>query len=292
MVFAKGLREPETPRLLSDNSWVCVEMVPPGSVTHITRDGNTITRIAEIERPNGLCVGQEDAIWVAATHPQPSLIKVTMAGNAEVFSTGPDDEPFLFPNDLCFGPDAKLYMTDSGILLEDWEVDGALRPDYKTAPFDGRVYQIDIHTGDVVALDHGIKFTNGIAFGAEGHLYANEMITGYVFRYSLGSNGLVGNREMVGNVMAPDWKGSGFRGPDGMAYGQDGNCYCSLFGQGDVTVMGPDGKHLQRIEVGGRFPTNVAFGPAGEQAIYVTVKETGTLERFDVKTSGAPIYHG
>lgn len=293
MIYTEGLLGPETPRLSKENEWYAVEMGgDPGSVVKLSPDGSTFARLARRGRPNGLVVDQTGKIWIADTHPDPSLVLLDVEGKLEVFTRGPADEPFLFPNDLCFGPDGLLYMTDSGILLNDWAPGGQLRPDWDKAKFDGRVYQINLETGDVKKLDSGIKFTNGIAIGPDGHLYANEMVTGDIFKYELKGGGYVGPRQVYGNSMAPDWKSEGFRGPDGMAFGADGRLYVAMFGQADVTVLDTSGKIQTRMPTEGQFPTNVAFGPDGEKRIYVTEAEKGRIERFDVDQRGARVYLG
>lgn len=292
MIFATGLGAPETPRLMNDKSWLVVEMAPHrGGVTHISADGKTISLVAKTGTPNGLVYDKDGVIWVAETHPHPSLMRVTMDGQAEVYLDTCGGEPFLLPNDLCFGPDGYLYMTDSGMLMTDWVVNGAVRPDWQTAPFDGRVYRIDLRTKAVSKLDTGLRFANGIAFGPDGHLYVNEMITGMVYRYPFNNGAPTGERQTFGNVLAPEWPG-GFRGPDGMAFGADGRLYCTVFGQGDVTVLDSDGSVVRRIRTQGRNPTNVAFGPDGEKRIYVTEHELGQIEVFDVDTPGLPLYYG
>jgi len=292
MIFVTGLGAPETPRLMKDKSWLVVEMAPHrGGVTHISADGKKISLVAKTGTPNGLVCDMNDVIWVAETHPHPSLMRVTMDGQVEVYLDACNGESFLLPNDLCFGPDGSLYMTDSGMLMTDWVVDGAVRPDWQTASFDGRVYRINLKTKAVSKLDTGLRFANGIAIGPDGHLYVNEMITGKVYRYLLKNGVPTGEREDFGNVLAPDWSGE-FRGPDGMAFGADGRLYCAVFGQGDVTVLDPDGSVVRRIRTQGRNPTNVAFGPDGEKRIYVTEHELGQIEVFDVDTPGLSLYYG
>lgn len=293
MIFVKGLGAPETPRLLpTDKSWLCVEMAPPRSgVTHISRDGRDVSAIARTGLPQGLAPDHDGAIWVLNEDPTASLMRVTLEGQVEVFMDEVEGKAMLLSNDLCFGPDGRLYVTDSGMTMADWVVDGAVRPDYASAAFDGRVYQIDLsaHSGRI--LDDGIRFTNGIAMGPDGYLYVNEMISGDIFRYRLAEDGAVGPRESFANVMSEGWTG-GFRGPDGMGFGADGRLYCAVFGEGNVAVVGPDGAVEERISTEGANPTNVAFGPGGEKRLYVTEHELGQIEVFDVATTALPLYYG
>jgi gluconolactonase len=106
-----------------------------------------------------------------------------------VFRTECRGQPFLYPNDLCFGPDGALYLTDSGITAADFEPGGKVRPDFETCPMDGRVYRIDVRTKTIEKIDSGIRFTNGIAFGPDNDRYVNETITGAIYRYHSKSGG-------------------------------------------------------------------------------------------------------
>ena len=291
MIFTTDLSVPEGPVLLPDGSFLCVEMGERGCVTHISPDGETKRTIAKTGRPNGLAVDKDGFIWVAESmKPTPCLIRMTIDGESEVFLTECDGEPFLFPNDLAFGPDGALYMTDSGITFEDFVPGGQIRPDWDTCPIDGRVYRIDVQTKAIKKLDTGIRFTNGIAFDPENNLYSNETITGNVFRY-MWNDGEVGPREYFGNVIAPDTQ-EGLKGPDGMKFDTDGNLYVTVAFQSNVTVLGPDGKVVERIKTDGNFPTNLCFGPPGSKKIYVTEDQNGTMEVFDVDADGLPLYTG
>jgi len=291
MIFISGLSVPEGPVLLKDNSWLVVEMGPDrGCVTHISEDGQTKRVIAKTGRPNGLAVDHNNVIWVAESQ-KPSLIRLTMDGDAEVFLTECRGEAFLFPNDLVFGPDGALYMTDSGILFEDFAPGGKVRPDYMDVYPDGRVYRIDTETKSISKIDSGIRFTNGIVFGPDNNLYVNETLTGMVYRYKWEDGEIIGGREDFGNVISPEAP-EGMKGPDGMKFGLNGNIYVAVFSQGDVTVLGKEGEVVKRIKTKGRMPTNCAFGPKRSKKLYVTEDELGTMEVFDVGTDGFPLYTG
>ena len=291
MIFCSELSVPEGPVLLKDNSWVVVEMgADRGCITHVSEDGQTKEVIAITGRPNGLALDRNGVIWVAETQP-PALIRLTMDGEKEVVLTECNGEAFLFPNDLVFGPDGALYMTDSGILFIDFVHDGKIRPDYLDVHLDGRVYRITVKTMEISRIDSGIRFTNGIVFGPDGNLYANETLTGMVYRYRVKGDGEIGGREDFGNVINPQAP-EGFKGPDGMKFGMDGNLYVTVYGQGDVTVLGKNGEVVKRIKTDGMLPTNCAFGPGGSNKLFVTETEHGTMEVFDVGTDGFPLYDG
>jgi gluconolactonase len=138
----------------------------------------------------------------------------------------------------------------------------------------------------VERLDSGMRFTNGLAFDADGDLYVDETMTGMVFRYRLSQGSAV--RENVGNVLDPALP-TRYRGPDGMAVDVEGRLYCAVFGQGDITVLDRDGRVVDRIPTAGTRPTNVAFA-RDEARIVVTEVEHGRLETFAVPAPGLPLH--
>lgn len=288
-VFATGLGAPETPRLHPDGGWLCVEMAGRPGVTHVDDDG-TSRRIAPAGCPNGLTVATDGSVFVADTVP-PALLRVSMDGTVEKMLSEGDAGPFLLPNDLCFAPSGLLYMTDSGMTMGDWVVDGAPRPDWQTAPFDGKLWEIDTTARTARALDRGLRFANGIAVGPDGMLYVNEMITGDVVRYAVTGGRVTGPREAFANVLADDWAG-GFRGPDGMGFSCDGRLWCTVYGEGVIAVIDAGGAVIDRIATAGNAPTNVAFGRNGKRKLYVTEHQNGAIEVFDVDGEGLPLLTG
>lgn len=286
MKFASGLQLPEGPVALADGSFLVVEG-RRGTVTHVLPGGRDARVIAKTGEPNGLAMDRHGSIWVADVRP-PALIRLSMDGTFERVVTTFSGESLRFPNDLCFGPDGALYLTDSGFFIEDYAPNGVRRPDWRSMQMDGRVYRIDPKTLAIELLDTGIHLANGLAFGPDAALYVAETVGGAIYRYPW-SAGTLGPREEFGNVLAqkdtPD-----LRGPDGIAFDVEGKLYVTVYGQGDVIVLGHDGTVAERILTEGTTPTNVCFGHSGEKRIYVTEYQFGQIECYDVDAPGLPLY--
>lgn len=289
-IFAGDLGDPEGPVLLPDGRWAVVEMSPDtGYVTIISSDGRSKQILAKTGRPNGLTVDAKGMLWIANSVP-PSLIRLDLSGDSEVIASGSESLPFLWPNDLCFGPDGLIYMTDSGVNHGEWQ---KVEPDKRLeAELDGRVFRIDPQGGSVELIDRGFRFTNGIAFGPDNRLYVNESLSGNIYFYDWKDGRLVADRQLFGNVQ--DSEPEGVLGhPDGMAFGANGYLYVTVYSRGEVVVFDAGGTVVKRIET--RWPrmTNLAFGQEGENRIYVTTateERAGQLSIYEVDTDGYPLF--
>lgn len=288
-IFAKDLGFPEAPVLLPDGSHLFTEMTPDtGWVLWISKDGTSRRVVAKTGRPNGIAPHRDGSFLVAETLNR-CLLRITLDGGVERIAGEGDGQPFLFLNDLAFAPNGDLYLTDSGIAIDDLAPGGELNPEYERLDYDGRVYKVDVESGAVETVDRSLRFTNGIAFGADRNLYVAETLTGTIHRYPWRDGETPGRREPFGNVIDPQGP-EGLRGPDGMKFGADGNLYVAVFGQGNITVLDARGKVLRRHPTDGLWPTNLHFGAAGEKCIYVTEAQTGTVQVIDVGSDGFPLY--
>jgi len=287
--FATGIEAPEGPIALPDGSMYVTEMSANTSrVTRLDPSGQPTQVRKTGGRPNGLALDGDGMIWVAEALLR-AVICVDPAGREVLRINGHGDERFLFPNDIAFGPDGHLYVTDTGMVASDFISGQAFVPDFMDLPWDGKIYEIDPRAGRVVRrFDRGIRFTNGIAFDAEHRLYANASLPGDIYRYEVFGPGEP-RRELFGNVLQRHDR-PGFRGPDGMAFGTDSRLYCTVYGQGNVTVLDRNGLVAERLALRGSDPTNVAFSLTRPELL-VTEVSVGAVERLTAPCFGLALHH-
>ena len=287
-IAVAGVEEPEGPVCLEDGGFYIVEMSRGRHcVTHVAADGRMRDVVATAGRPNGLAVDGDGNIWIAEA-TEGALLCVAPNGRLLQKVSGDADGRFLWPNDIALAENGLLYMTDSGILDSEF-IDGLdIRADWATAPYDGRVYEIDPRAGAVLRiLDRGIRFTNGIAFGPDSRLYVAETLSGKIFAYDLTESSPL--RQSFGNCLLPDDRPV-FKGPDGIKFGADGRLYCTVYGQGVVTVLDRSGKLVDRLPTQGPKPTNIAFRRQGAEAL-VTEVSAGRVEILAMPCVGMPLFY-
>lgn len=283
-VLATGLDQPEGPAILPDGDLLLVEMGEARAcVTRVDRDGGRAVFATPGGRPTGLAIDGDGCIWAAGGAGN-SLVRLSPTGDLLLTIAGDDHGPFLFPNDLAFGPDGMLYMTDSGMIPGDLIQGLVIRPDFAEAPYDGRVFEIDPRKGRVTRrLATGLRFANGVAFGRDGALYYNETLTSVIYRQELGGEATPFAR--LDRLAAPDR----FAGPDGMAFDAAGRLYCAVYGEGRVAVLDSGGHALPAIRTNGDRPTNVAFARDGTD-LFITEVQHGAVEVVSAGDAGLALH--
>jgi gluconolactonase len=158
------------------------------------------------------------------------------------------------PNDLRFGPDGLLYVTD---------------PTRSLAMDDGRLWRIDSRTGASELLISVPWFPNGLAFGPDDRLYVGDTRDGIIYVSTIDDGRL--------SPLEPAIRMSKGH-PDGLAFDANGHlvaCAVDLDGQvGTVQTWTVDGEQVDEFSPGrGSFPTNLAFDPSGAPSLVLTLAD-------------------
>jgi len=165
------------------------------------------------------------------------------------------------PNDLAIAPDDTIYASD---------------PNWGNGT--GQIWKIG-RDGKAALVAKDMGTTNGIEVSPDGKtLYVNESIQRNVWKFDIGTNGMLSNKKLV--------KKFDDHGFDGMRCDVDGNLYITRYGKGTVAKMSPKGEILKEIDVLGGSPSNLCFGGPDGKTVYVTEVTKQRLVSFRVDTPG------
>ncbi len=279
-VIVEGLGFPEGPTYLGAGE-VAVTEIHGQCVTRCSEGTSSI--IAKTGGgPNGATLAADGAIWVANNgglsagpggywSPPEGLIdgriqRVTLDGACENLADLPGELPHR-PNDLCFGPDGKLYFSDP----RNWE-------DFANFKV-GRIWRLDIRTRNAEVIADVPMFCNGIGFGIDGRLYVAQSTIMKLLAFDWSPDGIGEPAEFA---TLP----RGF--PDGFCFAADGDCYvCGSMGD-VIQVFDAGGALKETIEFPERSePTNCCIG---DGVLYVTCSGTGELLAFDCGVDALDLY--
>jgi gluconolactonase len=174
---------------------------------------------------------------------------------------------FHAPNDLCFGPDSRLWFTDpAGQALEgDTPV--------------GRVWAYDPNSESLELMSEALRYPNGLAFSADGSsLLIAETARARIVRCAL--------RE--GRLSPPQPFADLPEGvPDGVAFDSAGKLHVATLNGHSVVVFDSSGVMVERIPfAGGSLPTNLCFGGPDLRTLFVTAAKGGSLYQLRREVGG------
>lgn len=171
------------------------------------------------------------------------------------------------PNDLCFGPDGLLYVTD---------------PTRPITRSNGRLWSVDVTTGDTEILAQMDWYPNGIGFGLDPEVvFVADSTHSRILRYPL-ENGRLGE----GDPFIQVEQGR----PDGFDFDIDGNLILAVPSAGRIETWSMDGVLLDVTVVGPHdHYTNLAIDEHGT-LIICDAHEGTVIEYRDWPATGLALY--
>jgi len=259
------LNFPEGPAFDSNGDLWFVE-IHGGTVGRLKKNFELKRFKIEGGRPNGLAVDSRDKIWFCDSGNNRISVLDPDTGDVKTVADSVGGETLNQPNDLAFDSAGNVVFTCPGSSRK--EPTG---------------YVCAITSKGVKKIADGKYFPNGLAFSADGKtLYIAE-----TYRHRIWKGDW--NAEKAEWTNAAPWaEVGGPIGPDGMAFGNDGNLYVAVYASRHIKAVSPEGLVVKMYELGGNNPTNCAFAPEG--GLVVTEAEMGRLHYIDNKVHGVRLF--
>ena len=293
--LAEGLQFPEGPVALDDGSVLLVE-IAAGALTRVGPDGTKSVVAQTGGGPNGAALGPRGKCYIAnnggfewhreGTHIRPltqardysggRLERIDLqTGAVEVLYHACGAVPLKGPNDLVVDAEGGVYFTDLG----------------KRRPREmdiGAVYYAKPDGSSIVEVAYPMVTPNGIGLSPDGReLFVAETEAARLWAFPIEAPGVVkkepwpsphGGRFVAGM--------GGYQRFDSLAVQADGRVCVATLVNGGITVISPDGRHVEHHKMPDVMTTNICFGGPYMKTAYITLSWTGRLVAVDWPTPG------
>lgn len=268
--LATGLNFPEGPAFAPDGSLWAVELKGESLIQY--KHGN-LKRFPVGGGPNGIAIDKQGKIWFCDSIQRAIRRFDPVTEKTETLLDTLEGQPLNKPNDLAFDSAGNLLFTCPGESRQEPTGYAAVR----------------MADGTAKKFTTGKYFPNGLAFSADGQ----SLIIAETYKHRLwkgswnAETGEWTDAAVWASVEGPQGPG----GPDGMAFGDDGNLYVAVYGTGYIHVVSPEGKVIQKLNTIGQNPTNCAFDPTGKLGLVATEAEKGQLQSRATHVKGITLFN-
>lgn len=255
--FTSGIEGPAVDR---NGILYAVNFEKQGTIGQVTSEGKAsiFVELSGGSIGNGIRFHSDGRMFIA-DYKNHNILQVNMA--SKQLSVYAHEPKMNQPNDIAIDDKDRLYASD---------------PNWGNGT--GNIWRIDTD-GKVTLLEANAGTTNGIEVSPDNKtLYVNETVQRKVWAYDLAADGGISNKRLL--IEFPDF------GMDGMRCDMKGNLYITRHGKGTIVKVSPAGKVLREIQVGGKQPSNLAFGGKNGRTVYVTLQDNGNIEKFQAEDPG------
>jgi gluconolactonase len=293
--LAEGLGFPEGPVALPDGSVLLVEIFA-GTLTCISPDGAKTVVARPGGGPNGAALGPDGKCYVCnnggfrwhveGSHRRPlmqaddyrggRIERVDLkTGEVETLYRATGEVPLKGPNDLVFDKHGGFYFTDLG-KVRAREMDR------------GAVYYAKADGSFIDEVAFPMVTPNGIGLSPdEKTLYVAETESARLWASDIAEPGIVEKQPWPsphgGRLVAGV---GGYQRFDSLAVDAEGRICVATLVNGGITVISPDGRHVEHHSMPDLMTTNICFGGPGLKTAFVTLSWTGRLAAVDWPAAG------
>jgi gluconolactonase len=293
--LAEGLEFPEGPVALEDGSVLVVE-IAAGRLTRVMPGGAKTVAARPGGGPNGAAIGPDGKCYVCnnggfewvveGRHRRPFLQARDYAGGriervdlatgaVECLCRAAGEVSLKGPNDLVFDRHGGFYFSDLG-KVRAREMDR------------GAVYYAKADGSAITEVAFPMVTPNGVGLSPDGTtLYVAETEAARLWAFDIVEPGVVRKEPWPsphgGRLVAGV---GGYQRFDSLALDAEGRICVATLINGGITVISPDGRHVEHHPMPDPMTTNICFGGSDMRTAFITLSWAGRLVAVDWPVPG------